>query len=809
MKGSIDLAVILGSMAMCLTPANAFAAEDVHGYFFPTVYADFTLYGQIHDANNSTNTYQYKICWDDPTFTKNCEAPLTSNLANGPPANPTPCSGCRNLQYTVPTGTPAGWSITPRDGNSHKIYGQIISQAGGPPIPIDGSPVQLTVKNGNVDHDIFVEASPSRLQPSQLAVLANAQNPYSVGSTGTTVCAAGATGNGSTAIKDDGVVGYYVRKWSVPCANVFIVSYAVKSGTAGYSMTEAIYTSSILPVLNLMPGNTGNPLTTIQAIAIGWADSGFLVPALNTRSGNVAHGLQSLSAVIATKTIATGTACVDPGSSAGLFGYGPANPYFNSTSKAPYSDFGIRPAMFLAGETCQSCPTNGYVLGPWVPDVAVMKKVIDAAFAAKDTNPSNGVAYWAYTSAGPGSFVSPNGVGTPSAPNTYFSSVPGRLANELLLSTPVAHAASTTVSSPNILMYMNNSPNYVYSGATFIPGSGVGWSIRSTTGSIPYDNNQTPVASWLNQGAIAGYGTAVEYCVNATAKYPQGDIFLRNYTQGQTVIEALWKSTQQFWQGNFVGDPLASPFSQGPAVPVTGPKVAAGGAVNGASFVPGPVSPGTVLSVFGSNLGPQTIAGLQLDMAGRVALSTGGTRVLINGTPAPMIYSLSGQVSAMVPFATQANATAQVVVEYNGVPSAPEPLGITDVSPALFTLDSSGKGQGAILNQDGITVNGQATPAAKGSIVVLYATGAGVTNPRSIDGQLAVGVYPVPVTQPVSVLIGGQQADVKYAGAAPGLVAGILQVNAVVPTTAGSGDQPIVLQVGTVASPAGVTVAVQ
>ncbi len=117
--------------------------------------------------------------------------------------------------------------------------------------------------------------------------------------------------------------------------------------------------------------------------------------------------------------------------------------------------------------------------------------------------------------------------------------------------------------------------------------------------------------------------------------------------------------------------------------------------MNGASFAPGPVSPGTVLTVFGSNLGPQAVSGLQLDSSGHVAVSSGGTRVLINGTPAPIIYSLESQVSAIVPFATQTDVPAQVVVEYNGEQSLGEAVSISDTSPALFGSGANSGKQGS------------------------------------------------------------------------------------------------------------------
>ena len=90
-----------------------------------------------------------------------------------------------------------------------------------------------------------------------------------------------------------------------------------------------------------------------------------------------------------------------------------------------------------------------------------------------------------------------------------------------------------------------------------------------------------------------------------------------------------------------------------------------------------------------------------------------------------MIYSLTGQVAAVVPYEVRPGGSTIAQVEYQGRLSNPLTLSTAAAAPALFTTDSSGKGQGAILNQDG-SANGPTNPAAKGSIVVLFGTGEGL-----------------------------------------------------------------------------------
>jgi len=180
---------------------------------------------------------------------------------------------------------------------------------------------------------------------------------------------------------------------------------------------------------------------------------------------------------------------------------------------------------------------------------------------------------------------------------------------------------------------------------------------------------------------------------------------------------------------------------------------------------------------------------------------------MIGGQAAPILYASSTQINAVVPFGV-AGSTAKVQVLYDGQSTATTSLQVQPASPAVFSLNGIGGGPGAILNQDG-SVNSQSNAATRGSVVALFATGAGVTNPTSVDGLLTSAPYPAPVL-PVSVTIAGQPAEILYAGAAPGQVAGVVQIDVVIP--AGAGKVPydqIVVTVGDYVSPSAVTVAVQ
>jgi uncharacterized protein (TIGR03437 family) len=239
------------------------------------------------------------------------------------------------------------------------------------------------------------------------------------------------------------------------------------------------------------------------------------------------------------------------------------------------------------------------------------------------------------------------------------------------------------------------------------------------------------------------------------------------------------------------------------------------GVVNAASYIVGEaVSPGEMVTLFGPGLGPATAAYAAVDPAtGKLATNIGGVQVLFNGTPAPMIYAGSTQVSAVVPYEMASVANPSVWIDFEGQTSNAYQLSLTAAAPGLFAQNAAGSGAGAILNQDN-SLNGPSHPAAKGSIVQVYLTGEGQTNPQPVTGKITTVTLPPPqVTpapvQPISVLIGGQPANYTYAGEAPGMVAGVMQLNVQIPANAPSGALSIQVSVGGNMSQTGVTVAVQ
>ena len=192
----------------------------------------------------------------------------------------------------------------------------------------------------------------------------------------------------------------------------------------------------------------------------------------------------------------------------------------------------------------------------------------------------------------------------------------------------------------------------------------------------------------------------------------------------------------------------------------------------GASPSPSPraVSPGLIVTLFGQAIGPP--AGIAATVVeGKLPVELGGIRVLFNGAAAPLLWARSDQINAVAPFALKPGELIDVEVEYRGNRSNRLPLPVVEAIPGIFS--------GAVLNQD-YSPNSYYWAARPGEALMFWATGFGAVDTPITDGQVQTGVLPQPLL-PVSVTIGGQPAQVLYAGAAPGFVAGAFQVNVVVP----------------------------
>ena len=298
--------------------------------------------------------------------------------------------------------------------------------------------------------------------------------------------------------------------------------------------------------------------------------------------------------------------------------------------------------------------------------------------------------------------------------------------------------------------------------------------------------------SWLqvtpSSGATGGAPANIVVSVNPAGLDPGA------YTGLITLTSPAADNSPQAVAVTYVITPLATP------VPTLISSAASG--------LPGAIAPGEIVTIRGRNLGPAE--GIQTNFPGGLAhMLLSETQVTFDNIVAPLLYVSAGQINAIVPYGVAGRVSTRMVVSYKRASSAAVSLSVADAAPALFVLDD--RGQGAIVNEDG-SINGPSAPASRGRVVVMFGTGEGVTNPFGVDGMV---IPPDPAQLkhpllPVSVAIGGVPAEVQYAGSAPGMVSGAIQLNVVVPDGAPTGSGvPVVVTVGAFQSQGTALMAIQ
>jgi uncharacterized protein (TIGR03437 family) len=206
-------------------------------------------------------------------------------------------------------------------------------------------------------------------------------------------------------------------------------------------------------------------------------------------------------------------------------------------------------------------------------------------------------------------------------------------------------------------------------------------------------------------------------------------------------------------------------------------------------------APGELVEIYGTNLSPVTT-----DLSGWPGVSLpsplNGVSVLLGGHGARLLYVSPGQVDALLPFGAPTGLQALTLTNANGT-SAPISLQVAAVAPALYNF--------AFENAD-FSIVSSSHPAHAGDVLVFYATGMGQTTPPLITGQIVPSANYV--TAPVTVTIGGVNANVYYSIAAPPYVAGLYQMAVTVPTGLAPGSQPVVATSGGLQSNT-ITIAIQ
>lgn len=401
---------------------------------------------------------------------------------------------------------------------------------------------------------------------------------------------------------------------------------------------------------------------------------------------------------------------------------------------------------------------------------------------------------WLTASAGTGGTVSVTANGSGLSQGVYQGVVtilvPGTTPN------PVYVPVTLTVGNPQVLAVTPASLNFTLPAGSATAPSPQTLQLTGTGGNFPYTATFTPVSGGNFVTVSPASGTT------------PGTLTI---TPNLSVISALNPGT---YTGTVtVGSPNLPNGNQ--TVNVTLTVTAAGppsitSVVNAANNQPGAVAPGELITIYGTGIGPITAVGLQLTSNGMVSTTLGNTVVTFDGISAPLIYVSANQINAIVPYEVAGRAVTNIVVQRATVNSTAVSVRVTDTVPAIFSASQGAGGQGAILNANN-TLNSSSNPAAKGSAVAIYATGEGQLIPGGVTGSVTSGTgftFPKPVAS-VSVTVGGVPAAIQYAGSAPSLVSGVLQVNVVIPQGVPSGNQPVVLTIGNNSSLSNVTVAVQ
>jgi len=399
-----------------------------------------------------------------------------------------------------------------------------------------------------------------------------------------------------------------------------------------------------------------------------------------------------------------------------------------------------------------------------------------ATQAVTITNSGGGTLTWttsvtsgAWLSVSPGSGSTS---GTAASPLTIGVNVSGLSAGTLTGSIQVAAAgASNTPQTVAVTLVLaaSGATTIVLSPASlpFTAASGTNPATQTFqisnstgTGSLGWTAVTSEVSggTWLTVSPMTGVAPSTVTVSVSSASLAPG------LYQGSVIVQASASS-------NATNPTLTLPVF----LAVGAPTISANGVVNGASFSTNAVvSPGSIASLFGVNLAPSAIN------ASTVPLPTTlmGTQVLVLGKPVPLFFVSPTQINFQMP-AEATGSAVPVVVVWSGVTSSTATANLAPAVPGIFTTGSSGSGQAAALNQDN-SANSAQNPAAAGSIVQIFATGLGATNPPAATGQPGGAAPNLNLTATPVVMIGGLPATVSFSGLAPGYI-GLYQVNAQVP----------------------------
>ena len=241
--------------------------------------------------------------------------------------------------------------------------------------------------------------------------------------------------------------------------------------------------------------------------------------------------------------------------------------------------------------------------------------------------------------------------------------------------------------------------------------------------------------------------------------------------------------------------------------PQTPPVISPGGIVNSASYNLGGISPGELVSIFGSNFGSSELV-LATFENNVVSSQLGRTKVMFDDQLGEIVAMTSNLINVLAPYSLTPGTGVQVRVQVDTNVSSPVIMPVVATVPDLYTADESGSGPGIFINEDG-SINSSVHPAQHGSVVALYGTGAGFLSPQLPQGALVISTpYPTMPATP-TVTIAGQPAEARYAGAAPYFPLGVFEIDVRISPGIPVGNARVSVTIGDRSTTRIVTVAVQ
>jgi uncharacterized protein (TIGR03437 family) len=720
-----------------------------------------------------------------------------------PPAQQVSIGGTSGLAFTAAAGAGTPWLLVSPSGGS-------ISNSSSVNISVNTSGLAAKTYNGTVtiaaagatsqpinvtlvvSSTPTISASPGSLSFTyQIGKSAPAAQPVGIGgSSGLSVTATAATNSGGSWL-------------SVTPSGVTPASISVSVTPSG--LTANTYTGTITIAASGVTSQTVNvslvvsngPTITLSASSLSFkATTGAAIPAAQTVNvtssapSPVTVSTSGGSWLTATSSASTTPAIVTVSANQ------------TNLSAGTYSG-----SVFVtsagASNTPQTISVQFVVSAPTT--ITATPASLSFAYVLGGANPpSQSISV---TSTGPATFSASIATGSWLTLTTSSASTPSTLTLSVSPSSLAAGTYNTTVSiagagianSPVIIpvsLVVSNKPTLAASPSslTFSGSSGganpASQSVAlSGSGALTFTIATSP--SWLGVSAASSTTPAV-LVVTVNSK---------GMTQGS------YQGTIAITSASAGNSPVTIPVALNISAPLVIPGPTVSAVVSGASYDSSGFAAGTIVTIFGSLLGPQTGATFSVNSKGSLDTTLDGATVTVGGVPAIPLFVQGGQVNIILPFGLAASGQVPVEVKYNDLTSADFNIPLTAADVQIFTADASGSGPGSILNQD-YSVNTAANPAAPGSVVQVYGTGGGALNPPVIAGNVAGDTLSL-IALAYSATVNGEAAKVLYAGSAPGLVYGVYQFNVQLPADVKAGSAKIVLKVGDSTSQPDVTVFVK